>query len=232
MSLRETANPPSTKCHAEQLPSQKPTPYAAHACVQLRAQEAHPSPNLWTVVDLAAMESMPADRLKQEIALLVERLLGEDSVAINDSERSTLVRDIQHEMLGLGPLEVLMADPTISDILVNTYGQVFVERRGKLEPTEVSFSDDQHLMRIIDKIVSPRGAAHRRVQPDGGCTIAGRLAGQRDHPAGRDRWTDAVDSALRCGAAHHGGSGQRAQDIDREHGAAAREPDPGQGEHA
>src|SRR5207247_8238880 len=66
----------------------------------------------------------------------------------------SLVRDIQYEMLGLGPLEPLLADPTISDILVNSYRQVFVERRGKLELTDIVFNDDAHLMKIIDKIVS------------------------------------------------------------------------------
>ena len=131
------------------------------------------------------MESMPADRLKQEIATLVERLLGEESVAINDSERSTLVRDIQHEMLGLGPLELLMADPTISDILVNGHGQVFVERRGKLEPTEVSFADDQHLMRIIDKIVSRVGRRIDESSPMVDARLPDGSRVQRDHSAGR-----------------------------------------------
>ena len=67
------------------------------------------------------------------------------------------MRDIQHEMLGLGPLEPLLADPTISDILVNTHARVFVERHGQLQLTDVRFSDEAHLMRIIDKIVSRVG---------------------------------------------------------------------------
>ena len=71
------------------------------------------------------------------------------------------MRDIQFEMLGLGPLELLMADPTISDILVNTYKQVYVERFGKLELTDVCFNDNAHLMKIIDKIVSRVGPAGR-----------------------------------------------------------------------
>ncbi|MEZ5610218.1 MAG: ATPase, T2SS/T4P/T4SS family [Rhodocyclaceae bacterium] len=67
------------------------------------------------------------------------------------------MRDIRWEMLGLGPLEPLLADPSISDILVNTYRQIYVERRGRLELTDVSFNDEQHLMKIIDKIVSRVG---------------------------------------------------------------------------
>ncbi|HWZ48056.1 MAG TPA: CpaF family protein [Herbaspirillum sp.] len=108
-------------------------------------------------VDLASLESMSENRLRQEIATLVELMLSESPAQINDIERRMLVRDIQNEMLGLGPLELLMADSSISDILVNSYNQIYVERRGKLELTSVSFTDDKHLMRIIDKIVSRVG---------------------------------------------------------------------------
>jgi pilus assembly protein CpaF len=76
---------------------------------------------------------------------------------MNEAEQRGLIRDIQHEMLGLGPLEPLLADAAVSDILVNGHAQVYVERRGKLELTEVRFSDDAHLMKIIDKIVARVG---------------------------------------------------------------------------
>ncbi|GBG13157.1 pilus assembly protein CpaF [Novimethylophilus kurashikiensis] len=108
-------------------------------------------------VDLIMMESMPPEQLRDELKTLVERLLSEETVAINESERQKLVQDIQHEVLGLGPLETLMADPTISDILVNTHKQVYVERRGKLELTDVRFESENHLLKIIDKIVSGIG---------------------------------------------------------------------------
>jgi pilus assembly protein CpaF len=108
-------------------------------------------------VDLTMMERMPPETLRQELKALVERLLSEEPMAINDSERMNMVRDIQHEVLGLGPLEILMADPTVSDILVNTYNQVYVERRGKLELTDVRFENEAHLLKIIDKIVSGVG---------------------------------------------------------------------------
>lgn len=104
--------------------------------------------------DLAVLESLPPALLRQEIASMVERLLQDEQAAINDIERRSLIRDIQHEMLGFGPIELLMADPTVSDILVNSYQQVYVERKGKLELTNVSFTDEKHLLRIIDKIVS------------------------------------------------------------------------------
>jgi pilus assembly protein CpaF len=104
--------------------------------------------------DLAVLETLPPDVLRQEIALMVERLLQDEQAAINDAERTSLIRDIQHEMLGFGPLELLMADPAVSDILVNSYDRVYVERKGRLELTNVTFSDEKHLLRIIDKIVS------------------------------------------------------------------------------
>src|SRR5574340_1088732 len=108
-------------------------------------------------IDLAALESIPEERLREELRLLVERLLLEDGVALNDNERRRIVVDIQNEVLGLGPLEPLLADHTISDILVNTYRQVYVERFGKLELTDVRFGSNAHLMKIIDRIVSRIG---------------------------------------------------------------------------
>ncbi|MGZ3181787.1 MAG: CpaF family protein [Telluria sp.] len=104
--------------------------------------------------DLAALETLAPDTLRAEIAVMVERLLDEEQAPVNDIERRWLIRDIQHEMLGFGPLELLMADPLVSDILVNGYDNIYVERRGKLERSNVSFADEKHLLRIIDKIVS------------------------------------------------------------------------------
>jgi pilus assembly protein CpaF len=104
--------------------------------------------------DLAALETLAPHTLRQEISTMVERLLQDEQAAINDIERRSLIRDIQHEMLGFGPLELLMADPTVSDILVNSYRQIYVERKGRLELTSVTFTDEKHLLRIIDKIVS------------------------------------------------------------------------------
>jgi pilus assembly protein CpaF len=105
-------------------------------------------------LDLSVLETLTPEKLRHEIAVLVERLLQEDQAAINEAERTTLIRDIQHEMLGFGPLELLMADPLVSDILVNSWRQIYVERRGKLELSNVTFTDEKHLLRIIDKIVS------------------------------------------------------------------------------
>ncbi|AYH45639.1 CpaF family protein [Azoarcus sp. DN11] len=108
-------------------------------------------------IDLEAMENLAPDRLREELRLMVERLLAEENVVVNTNERRDLVRDIQYEMLGLGPIEPLLADPTVSDILINGSQQIYVERHGKIELTNVTFSDDAHLMKIIDKIVSRVG---------------------------------------------------------------------------
>jgi pilus assembly protein CpaF len=104
--------------------------------------------------DLATLDTLAPDALRQEIATMVGRLLQEDQAAVNEAERRTLIRDIQHEMLGFGPIELLMTDPTVSDILVNSFDQIYVERLGRLELTPISFTDEKHLLRIIDKIVS------------------------------------------------------------------------------
>ena len=108
-------------------------------------------------LDLEVMASLPPERLREEIRSLVERLLAEEAIAINTAERKQIVQDVEDEVMGLGPLEPLLADSSISDILVNTYRQVFVERRGKLELTGSRFADDAHLLKIIDKIVSRVG---------------------------------------------------------------------------
>lgn len=108
-------------------------------------------------VDLEAMSGLPEDTLRQELKTMVEHLLAEEGVALNGPERKQIVRDIEHEMLGLGPLEPLLADPTISDILVNTCKQIYIERAGRLELTNVRFASNQHLLKIIDRIVSRVG---------------------------------------------------------------------------
>ena len=114
---------------------------------------------LLNMIDLSLIDSLEEATLRQEIRKLVERILVEDknSIPLNFSERERLFKEIQYEVMGLGPLEPFMQDPTVSDILVNTYKQIYVERYGKLELTEAAFKDDAHLRRIIDKIVSAVG---------------------------------------------------------------------------
>jgi pilus assembly protein CpaF len=111
------------------------------------------------IMDLSLLDSVEHNTLKQEIRRLTERILAEADfkVPLNMEERERLFREIQDEVLGLGPIEPLMQDPTVSDILVNTYRQIYVERHGKLHPVDARFKDDAHLRKIIDKIVSAVG---------------------------------------------------------------------------
>jgi pilus assembly protein CpaF len=108
-------------------------------------------------IDLERLKRLTPEQFKHELALLIQRIIEEERIVLNQTERHNLVLDIQHEMLGFGPLEPLLSDPSVSDILVNTFNKVYVERRGRLELTEVTFLDNAHLMKIIEKIVSRVG---------------------------------------------------------------------------
>lgn len=109
------------------------------------------------LLDLTVASTMAEEQLGQELSRLVEQILQDEKVALNQRERGQMVQDILHEISGLGPLEPLLKDPTINDILVNTHKQVYVERYGKLERTTVRFRDEAHLRRIIERIVARMG---------------------------------------------------------------------------
>jgi len=109
------------------------------------------------LLDLNAMSTMSQDMVQAQLTKLIEQLLQQETVPLNQRERNQITQDILHEVLGLGPLEPLLSDSSINDILVNGHKQVFVERSGKLELTSVLFKDDAHLMKIIEKIVSRVG---------------------------------------------------------------------------
>ena len=109
------------------------------------------------LLDLPAVSVMNQETLTPQLAKVIEQTLQQESVPLNLRERAQLTQDILHEVLGLGPLEPLLSDPTVADILVNTYKQVFVERYGRLELTPIRFRDDTHLRKIIDKIVARVG---------------------------------------------------------------------------
>ena len=135
-------------------PAPEVNPTTSKAYRQLRAQIHQ---QVLRRLDIEALYRLAPERLRDELRLLVEQLLHEENIALNANERRVLVTEIQDEMLGLGPLEPLLQDPAVSDILVNTASQVYVERHGKLELTSVTFSDNAHLMKIIEKIVSRVG---------------------------------------------------------------------------
>src|ERR671928_153409 len=108
-------------------------------------------------MDLKKLGQLEPEQLHAEVARLAEDLLHVESTPLSSAERERLVEEVRHELFGLGPLEPLLADPTISDILVNAPQNIYIERRGKLERTAVAFKDDEHLMRVIERIVSSVG---------------------------------------------------------------------------
>ncbi|HET7708019.1 MAG TPA: CpaF family protein [Sphingomicrobium sp.] len=112
---------------------------------------------LLDLINLSALDNMSREQIEAEVGDIIHEELGKQNHALNHAERKQLVGDVLDELLGLGPLEPLLKDPTITDILVNGYGSVFVERYGQLEHSPVRFKDDRHLLRIIQKIVSAVG---------------------------------------------------------------------------
>ena len=112
---------------------------------------------LLDLINLQALDQMSRQQIEAEVGDIVREELAKQSQALNNAERKRLVGDVLDELLGLGPLEPLLKDPTITDILVNGCDKVFVERFGVLEPSAVRFKDEKHLLRIIQKIVSAVG---------------------------------------------------------------------------
>jgi pilus assembly protein CpaF len=158
-------------------------------------------------LNLEALASVERPRAEAEIRTLLFDLIAEEGMPLSMTEREAILGDIVDEVFGLGPLEPLLRDPSISDILVNTYKLVYVERQGKLERLPTTFQDDRHLMRVIDRIVSAVG---RRVDdsspmvdarlPDGSrvnaiippLAVDGPLLSIRRFPAERLRAEDLV----------------------------------------
>jgi pilus assembly protein CpaF len=112
---------------------------------------------LLDLINLSALEQMSREQIEAEVGDIVAEELAKQNHALNQVERKQLVADVLDELLGLGPLEPLLKDPSVADILVNGHNQVFVERFGVLEPTPVRFKDERHLLRIIQKIASAVG---------------------------------------------------------------------------
>ncbi len=108
-------------------------------------------------INLEALATIDNQRVRSEVRQALLALINEEQTLLSSIEKQQICEEVLDEVFGLGPLEPLLQDPTVSDILVNTYKQVYVERRGLLELTNVSFRDDGHLLRIIDKIVSQVG---------------------------------------------------------------------------
>lgn len=108
-------------------------------------------------MDLTKLATLTPEQVNAEVSRLAESVLAQEASPLSSSDRDRLVNEVQHELFGLGPLEPLLKDSAISDILVNAHGTIYIEKRGKLELTNVAFKDDEHLMRVIERIVSSVG---------------------------------------------------------------------------
>ncbi len=134
----------------------------ADRCFELKS-EIHRK--LLGVLNYERLSSIPKDRVRAEIGRVVERLLEEERVPMTTAEQNRIVEEVLDEVLGLGPLEPLLKEPSISDILVNGYSKVYIERNGKLALTQVRFRDNAHLLHMIEKIVSQVGRRIDEAQP-------------------------------------------------------------------
>ncbi len=188
----------------------------------VEAAKAQIQPLVLEHMDVAAAAEMPRAVFEAQLSGWVKDLLTETKIQLNFLEQRELVESLVADMLGLGPLEPLLEDETVTDIMVNGARQVYVERRGKLELTGVRFRDDDHVMNVATKIVTRIGRrvdefdAARRRPP------RRRQPGQHHHPAARDRRTLDLDPQIlekddhprHDGAAgeHLGGDGDPAQD--------------------
>ena len=142
------SQPPQQVSPVDSLYNQDDSFYAIKQKVHLRIIEE---------ANLEVLHSLPAAAIRPEISELVEKFLGDEKVLLNEPEKRAIIHEIIDELVGLGPLEPLMKDPTISDILCNTYRNIYVERRGMLEKTRHRFVNDAHMMTIIDRIISRVG---------------------------------------------------------------------------
>ncbi len=127
-------------------------------------------------LDLSRVGELEGDTLRREIRLVVEHLCDTEDTLLNRTERERLVEEVLDETFGLGPLEMLLKDPTVSDILINGPRSIYVERRGRMEKTTVAFRDNDHLLQIIDRIISRVG---RRVDETCPMVDARMLDGSR-----------------------------------------------------
>ena len=134
--------------------------HAKHIALKVYLHE-----KLLSILNLSVLDKMTRDELRRELAPVIRNILTEDNIPLNTLEYHQLVDEVLDEVLGLGPLEPFLKDTTVSDILVNTHKQVFVERGGRLEQTPARFKDERHLMRIIQTIVSAVGRRVDESQP-------------------------------------------------------------------
>ena len=155
MRLRQTAfQEPSLEPRPRETTTTRVDPARETRLYAVKSQIHH---RLLERLDFAQLEALDQAKMAQEIRQALNVLLEEETEPLNLGEKLRLVEELEFEILGLGPLEPLLKDSTISDILANRYDQVYIERRGRLELTDIRFQNNDHLLKIINKIVSNVG---------------------------------------------------------------------------
>ncbi|HUP01718.1 MAG TPA: CpaF family protein [Gemmatimonadota bacterium] len=149
-----------------------PIPAETHGSADTHELKGRIHKQLLERLNLSNLDAHDRSQVVTEIRKVVQDLLAREAAPLNYDEREELVEQILHEIFGLGPLEPLLQDPSISDILVNTYNKVYIERGGRIEHTDVRFKDNRHLLQVIDRIVSAVG---RRID-DSSPLVDARLA--------------------------------------------------------
>jgi pilus assembly protein CpaF len=151
----DTAVPaPATSGRLEAAPRAETAPRGERAYYELK-ERIHSQ--LIERLDLSKLDVLAPDAVQQQIRRIVEDMVAGEDTPLSRQEREKLINEVEHETFGLGPIEPLMQDPTVSDILVNGPREIYVERRGKLERTRVLFRDNTHLLQVIERIVSAVG---------------------------------------------------------------------------
>ena len=155
-------------------------------------------------LDMNRVGEMDPKTLRSEIRGVVEHLCDTENPLLNRNERQRLVNEILDETFGFGPLELLLKDDKIADIMINGPKKIFVEKEGRIQRSEVVFRDNEHLLQIIDRIVSRVGRRVDETSPMVDARLPERLAVQRDHPAAGPRRRRGHDPDVRLEAARQG----------------------------
>ena len=189
-SARQAAPLPAADGMADNKSADKPRAYSQ--TVEDAKQKIQPT--VMARLDISAASQLPRDELRGQLREIVSEALTENNVRLNAAEQQAVVDLILDDMLGLGPLEPLLADESITDILVNGPYQTYIERRGKLELTDVRFRNNDHVLNISRRIVSLIGRRGGRDQPPGRRTAAGWQPRQHHYSATCHRWRLNLDS--------------------------------------
>ncbi len=146
---------------------------------------------------------VPPEVVRQRTSEILNDVITEQNITMSRPDRLRLVEILMNDVLGLGPLEELLASEEVTEIMINSYKQIYVEQHGKLTLSPVTFESDQQLMQVIDRIVSSIGRRVDELSPMVDARLEGWLARERDHPATGAARTHHDDSKVRQGSAHH-----------------------------